>query len=86
MPPQGLRDSLALLACCDLFIAGNTELFHAAVMADVPVLGLFTDADGRRWEPEGRSRAAVLRGRSGERMPLPEVDAAVARIRSAPPA
>jgi ADP-heptose:LPS heptosyltransferase len=84
MPPQGLRDTLALLACCDLFLAGNTELFHAAVAAGVPTLGLFTEADGRRWEPQEQPHAAILRGRPGERMPLPEVEAAVARIMNAP--
>jgi len=80
MPPQSLRELLALLTRCDLFLSGNTELFHVAVAAGVPSLGLFVDADGRRWEPANRPHVAVLRGRPGEKMSLQEIDAAVGGV------
>lgn len=80
MPPQSLRERLALLARCDLCVAGNSELFHIAVAMGVPALGVFTEADAAAWEPRGRAAAAVLRGRPGEQMALREIDAAVAGI------
>lgn len=80
MPPQGLRELLALLTRCDLILAGNTELFHVGVSAGVPTLGLFTDADGKRWEPRHREAVRVLRGRPGEKMSLHDIDAAVEEI------
>lgn len=80
MPPQGLRERLALLARCDLCVGGNSELFHIAVALGVPALGVFTEADAAAWEPRGRPAAAVLRGRPGEQMALREIDAAVAGI------
>jgi ADP-heptose:LPS heptosyltransferase len=84
MPPQGLRERLALLSRCDLCVAGNSELFHVAVAAGVPALGLFTEADGAAWEPRGRAGVAILRGRPGEPMSLREIDAAVEGILHAP--
>lgn len=83
MPPQRLRELLALLTRCDLFLAGNTELFHIAVAAGVPSLGLFTEADGKRWEPRNRAAVSVLRGRPGEKMSLQEIDKAVEGILNA---
>jgi ADP-heptose:LPS heptosyltransferase len=86
MPSQGLRETLALLSRCQLFVAGNTELFHAAVAAGVPSLGLFTEADGARWEPGERAYVHVLRGKAGENLSLKELDGVVERILDAPPA
>ncbi len=80
MPRQGLRELLALLTRCDLFLSGNTELFHVAVAASVPALGLFIEGDGRRWEPRHRKSVKILRGRPGEKMSLQDVDAAVEGI------
>lgn len=80
MPEQKLRETLALASRCDLFVAGNTDLFHAAVAAGVPALGLFTEADGVRWEPRERADVAILRGRPGESMTLAQLDQAVERI------
>ncbi|MCB1164269.1 MAG: glycosyltransferase family 9 protein [Candidatus Krumholzibacteriia bacterium] len=80
MPPQGLRERLALLSRCDLLVAGNTEFFHAAVAAGVPSLGLFSAADSSRWEPRRRERVGVLRGQPGQKMSLREIDAAVEGI------
>ncbi len=79
-PELGLRETLALLSCCDLFVAGNTELFHASVVFGVPTLGLFTDADKLDWEPRARDSVAVLRGRPGEKISLSDLDSSVRRI------
>ena len=85
MPAQNLRETLALLSCCQLFVAGNTELFHAAVAMGVPAIGLFTEADGRRWEPRDRAYVRVLRGKAGESLSLKELDGVVEEILIAPP-
>ncbi len=63
--PSGLsRDTLLevvlLLAQCDLFVGGNTDLFHFAVAMGVPAIGLFTDADEPRWRPTGRAQVRLL--------------------------
>lgn len=84
-PDLGLRETLALLSRCDLFVAGNTDLFHAAVCFGVPALGLFTETDRLEWEPRGRPRAAVLRGRPGERISLGELESSVRGILHARP-
>jgi heptosyltransferase II len=80
MPRQGLRETLALLTRCNLFLSGNTELFHVAVAAGVPALGLFTEGDGKRWEPRRHDSVAILRGRPGEKISLQEIDTAVEGI------
>jgi len=85
-PDLGLRETLALLSRCDLFVAGNTELFHAAVTFGVPALGLFTDSDKLEWEPRGREHVAVLRGRPGEKISLTDLESSVRGILHAPPA
>jgi len=79
-PDLGLRETLALLARSDLFIAGNTELFHAAVVFGVPSLGLFTDADRLEWEPRDRRFVSVLRGKPGEKISLSDLETSVQRI------
>ncbi len=85
-PELGLRETLALLSRCDLFVAGNTELFHASVVFGVPSLGLFTDSDRLDWEPRDRGSVAVLRGKPGEKISLSELEASVKRILHAAPA
>lgn len=63
--PSGLsRDTLLevvlLLSHCDLFIGGNTDLFHFAVAMGVPAVGLFTEADAPHWRPRGHALARVV--------------------------
>jgi ADP-heptose:LPS heptosyltransferase len=79
-PELGLRETLALLSQCSLFVAGNTELFHASVVFGVPTLGLFTDADKLDWEPRERDCVAVLRGKPGEKISLSDLESSVKRI------
>jgi ADP-heptose:LPS heptosyltransferase len=68
VPSRGARDVLAFTACCDLFVAGNTSLFHLAVAQGVSTVGLFGDEDEERWEPRETARTRILRLRSGERV------------------
>jgi len=88
VPPGLSRDTLLetvlLLAQCDLFLAGNTDLFHFAVALDVPTVGLFTPHDGADWEPRRRSRCRVLRITRGERVDVATLMEAVEAVRGAP--
>ncbi|MFH1313593.1 MAG: hypothetical protein ABIJ00_10275 [Candidatus Eisenbacteria bacterium] len=51
IPGKSFRDTLGILSQCDLFISGNTDLFHFAVSMGIPSYVLFSDADDRRWIP-----------------------------------
>ncbi|MCP4549080.1 MAG: glycosyltransferase family 9 protein [bacterium] len=86
MPSQELRETVAMLSQCSLFVSGNTELFHVAVATGVPSIGLFTESDGVRWEPRRREQVAILRGRPGESVPLSEIDEAIEQVMHASPA
>ncbi len=63
--PSGLKqdtvlDTILLLCQCDLFLAGNTELFHVAVAHGVPTIGLFAPEDDEHWRPAEGASARVL--------------------------
>ncbi|MAF26793.1 MAG: hypothetical protein CME07_02885 [Gemmatimonadetes bacterium] len=66
--PRGTRDVLACLAGCDLFLAGNTDLFHVAVALGIPSIGLFGAEDGARWTPPESGRCRIIRYRPGDRV------------------
>ncbi len=68
IPVRGIRDVLALTRCCDVFLAGNTNLFHLALALGVPAIGLFSRSDEDRWVPAGRERTRVVRLRPGDRL------------------
>lgn len=83
--PVGLqRDTLLevilLLAQCDLFVSGNTDLFHFAVAQGVPAIGLFTKADGPQWMPRGRPRARVIQVTKGEKVDIETLMEAVEAV------
>jgi ADP-heptose:LPS heptosyltransferase len=84
-PPVGLaRDTLLetilLVAQCDLFVAGNTDLFHVAVALAVPSIGLFSQRDGPEWDPGTRSFARVLRVTRGQRVDIDTLMEAVEAV------
>jgi ADP-heptose:LPS heptosyltransferase len=85
VPPAFNRDTLletVLLLCqCDLFVAGNTDLFHFAVAEGVPTLGLFGQHVEDRWRPEGRRRCQVLSVAKGEKVDIATLMDAVASVR-----
>jgi heptosyltransferase-2 len=70
--PSNLTETVALLSQCDLFIAGNTNLFHFAAALGVPTIGLFTKYDRHGWMPEGAPRVRILQGVRGEKLSLKE--------------
>ncbi len=86
IPPAFNRDTIldtVLLLCqCDLFLAGNTDLFHVAVAEGVPALGLFGEQVAPRWEPRSRPRCEVLRVTRGERIEVGDLIGAVTRVRA----
>jgi ADP-heptose:LPS heptosyltransferase len=53
IPRKSFRDTLGILSQCDLFISGNTDLFHFAVAMGIPSFVLFSAAEDRRWIPSG---------------------------------
>ncbi len=65
---RGIRDVLSLTKSCDLFLSGNTDLFHLAIALDVPALGLFGREEEARWVPTGVPKSHILRLRPGERV------------------
>lgn len=80
--PTGLThdtvlDTILLLCQCDLFIAGNTELFHVAAAHGVPTLGLFFPQDDPHWRPEPPAAASILQVASPADLDLTAVVAAV---------
>jgi len=61
LPRSTILETVLLLSQCDLFLAGNTDLFHFAVALGVPTIGLFAPQDPPAWEPRGRRKARVIR-------------------------
>ncbi|HSG27096.1 MAG TPA: glycosyltransferase family 9 protein, partial [Candidatus Krumholzibacterium sp.] len=68
--PSSRSETLALLAGCDLFLAGNTDLFHFAAAFGVPAVGLFTRHDGTEWVPDKAPNIRIFKGVKGEKLPL----------------
>lgn len=85
LPRHNIKDVVALLSQCDLFLAGNTNLFHFAVAFGVPTLGLFTDRDDRRWIPPDQPHVSLIQGRRGTKLSLADFMAQVERLLSLPP-
>jgi ADP-heptose:LPS heptosyltransferase len=73
VPPAFNRDTLLetllLLGQCNLFLAGNTDLLHAAVGLRVPSVGLFGAHVEACWRPAG-PRCAVLPVARGEKLDI----------------
>lgn len=82
-PSRGVRDVLSFLGCCELFLAGNTSLFHFGVALGVPTVGLFGRDEEERWIPRDRLRCRVLRLSPGERVREADFLETVATVRDA---
>lgn len=78
---RGIRDVLSLLRCCDLFLGGNTSLFHFGVALGVPTVGVFPSAETERWCPEETSRCRLLRWKPGQRVSESEFLSATDAVR-----
>jgi ADP-heptose:LPS heptosyltransferase len=70
LAPSNVKESISLLSQCDLFIAGNTDLFHYAAALNVPTIGLFTKYDGKKWIPEASERVRIFKGTRGKKLSL----------------
>ena len=68
--PANLNEAVAFLSQCDLFLAGNTNLFHFASALAVPTIGLFTKYDGPKWTPADAPRVRIFKGMRGEKLSL----------------
>ena len=68
--PADIGETVALLSQCDLFLAGNTDLFHFAAALRVPTIGLFTKYDGKSWVPDDSSHVRIFKGTRGEKLSL----------------
>ncbi len=86
VPPAFNRDTLletVLLLCqCDIFLAGNTDLFHVAVAEGVPTVGLFGAHVEDRWCPVERRNCEIVRVAKGEKVDMATLMEAVDRARA----
>ncbi len=83
--PTGLRpdtvlDTILLLCQCDVFLAGNTGLFHVAAAHGVPTIGLFSPEDDDHWRPAAPTSAHVLTVAPGEKVDVTVVLAAIGNV------
>lgn len=84
LPRHNVKDVVALVSQCDLFLSGNTNLLHYAVSFGVPSVALFTDRDDPRWRPPDLPHVAVILGRRGAKLSLEEFLGEVERLLSLP--
>jgi ADP-heptose:LPS heptosyltransferase len=70
LKPANLNEAVAFLSQCDLFLAGNTNLFHFASALDVATIGLFTKYDGPKWIPAEAPKVRIFKGMRGEKLSL----------------
>jgi len=70
LKPSKANETIALLSQCDLFLSGNTNLFHFAAALDVPTIGLFTKYDDQTWVPDGAPSVRIFKGMLGEKLSL----------------
>jgi heptosyltransferase-2 len=70
LKPGTLSEAVALLSQCDLFVSGNTNLFHFAAALKVPTIGLFTKFDRSGWIPENAPNVRIFQGSGGEKLSL----------------
>lgn len=70
LKPAKANETIALLSQCNLFLSGNTNLFHFAAALDVPTVGLFTKYDDKKWVPDAAPRVRIFQGTLGEKLPL----------------
>lgn len=70
LPRPTLLERIALLAQCDLFIGGNTDLLHFAVALGVPVLALVPGGEDPLWTPVRAQNFERIEITSGEAVDL----------------
>lgn len=80
LPRPTLMETVLLLSQCELFVSGNTDLFHFAVALGVPTLGLFTSRDGERWRPDEGELMEIIELQDGGDLDLAAVMAKVDQL------
>jgi len=80
LKPANLTESIALLSQCDLFLAGNTNLFHFAAALRVPTIGLFTKLDRAGWVPAHAPNVRIFQGTKGEKLNLKDFFTSVEEV------
>ncbi len=70
LKPADVNDAVAFMSQCDLFLSGNTNLFHFAAALRVPTIGLFTKYDDSRWIPSHTENVRIFKGMRGEKLSL----------------
>lgn len=82
LPRESLFDVVLLASLCDLFIGGNTNLFHFAAASGVPTLGLFLKDDDPTWVPSADyANVRVLRVKPGQRVDIETLMESVEAVR-----
>lgn len=67
-----MRDVVSLLAQCDLFVAGNTDLVYFAVAMGIPTVSLMTPEEVRDAAFPDAASLEIVELRPGERFPIEE--------------
>jgi ADP-heptose:LPS heptosyltransferase len=80
LPRPSIQEMILLLAQCDLFVGGNTDLFHFAAAMDVPALGIFTPEDREEWVPRQGRKVEILRSRPGQELDLSDLMGRIERL------
>ena len=83
--PADVAEGVAYLSQCDLFVSGNTNLFHFAAALGVPTVGLFTRSDDGRWVPDDAPNVRIFKGKRGEKLSLNRFFTMVEEVMSSRP-
>lgn len=67
-----MRDVVSLLAQCDLFVAGNTDLIYFAIALGIPTVSLMTSEEIEASAMPEAERLEVVKLVPGERFPIEE--------------
>lgn len=77
MACRTIRDVLAILSCCDLFLCRNTDFLHFAAAMEIPTVAFLPPKMAAALEPPASARLAVVRD---ERSPEEALSEKVARL------
>jgi len=80
LPRETLLDMMLLVSQCDLFVSGNTDLFHFAVALGVPAVGLFTESEKPGYRPEARATVRVIEVTDGQKVDIETLMEAVEAV------
>jgi len=76
----GLRQALAVLRCCRLWVGNDGGMLHAAVALGPATVGIFGPTKARRWGYDAPTHRTVTAGSSARRMDAAEIRRALDSI------